>query len=196
MVEHVRRVRRSVWLIVALVVLAAFTWWVVSTIGALGDRLRESERDNALLSQQVRQMGGQPLVSPRPGAAGPQGQPGQPGGPGQPGETGRPGQPGQTGRPGGPGGRGPAGPSGTPGTPGQAGQPGAPGEQGTQGPAGERGPAGEQGPRGEVGPTGPTGPAGPLCPDGWTREELTVVTPGGPRQTVTCTQTAPTGRGR
>lgn len=139
---------------------------------SVGARLRQAEADNRILSQQVRDLGGTPKVSPRPGPAGSPGVPGSPGNPGTPGRTGRTGQPGAVG---------PTGKTGPSGAPGASGAPGVQGPKGDTGPAGPKGDTGDQGPRGEEGPPGPT------CPDGYHATTTTVVTAGGPQDAVICT---------
>jgi hypothetical protein len=162
--EHLRRVRRNagvVLLSVVFVVLAAFTW------SAVGDL----KRDNRILADQVRDLGGVPK-------AGPTGERGEQGATGPPGAPGAPGQPGATVTgPAGPQGR--TGPSGSPGDS-VTGPPGAPGPAGPQGEPGPQGAAGEQGPQGEQ------GSPGPACPTGFHIEERTVVTDGGPESAAVC----------
>jgi hypothetical protein len=117
------------------------------------------------LAQQVRRLGGQPIVEPSnlppaPGAAG---------SPGTPGATGAPGPRGPQGVPGPRGPRGERGQTGATGAGGTAGQVGAAGEQGPAGPKGEQGdtgPAGAKGDKGDPGPAGPQGPAGAAGQDG------------------------------
>lgn len=167
---------------------AAIAW----TFYSQGQRIDTVERDNQVLAQQVRQLGGVPHVSPAPSG----GAPGQSGQPGQPGAAGAPGRPGPSGTSGSSGPKGNAGPSGKPGTsgasgaPGAAGVPGKDGAQGAPGPAGPTGPAGPEGPRGEPGPTGPSGQPGPLCPDGYQPTPVTVPTTDGPRDSIICTKEA------
>jgi hypothetical protein len=144
---------------------------------------RDIEQDNAVntlagqgaqLQEQVRSLGGTPVVTPEQlaapaavvgergatgetGAIGPQGPPGAPGPAGEPGTPGQPGTPGT------------AGVDGQNGVPGETGPAGPPGEPGPAGPVGETGPQGPAGPQGETGPQGPPGepgPAGPTCPAG------------------------------
>lgn len=102
--------------------------------------------------------------------------------PGIPGIQGPMGPAGPTGPPGPAGPRGATGKAGAKGSTGASGSPGAAGSdgaQGAQGPQGATGPAGPAGPQGEQGPQGPQGPPGPTCPDGYTGQNLNVVTDGG-----------------
>lgn len=80
------------------------------------------------------------------------------------------------------------GPAGDAGARGPAGPPGPKGETGNDGARGPAGPAGSTGPRGPQGPPGPQGPAGTGggCPAGTTRQQITVNSPGGQKQIVTC----------
>lgn len=112
------------------------------------------------------------------GPPGPEGPPGPPGLQGPPGVDGRDGQDGT---------QGPRGVAGEDGQNGSPGQDGSDGTQGPPGPAGEQGPQGPPGPEGPQGPQGPTGPGGdpgPACPDGYTAQDLTVVTPQGGTQVI------------
>ncbi|WP_262402745.1 hypothetical protein, partial [Actinomadura sp. CNU-125] len=59
-------------LAVAVVALAVWAWQSV----------RDLQHDNEALTQQVEQLGGVPLVSPKPGPTGPRGEPGASGAPG------------------------------------------------------------------------------------------------------------------
>lgn len=139
-------------------------------VRGLSDRADNAEKkaDTAVsavteLANQVRQLGGQPVVEPSElPKTGPQGDVGPEGPQGPPGPAG------------------PAGPQGEPGTDGTTGPTGAPGASVT-GPAGPSGPAGPAGKDGKDGADGAPGPAGPA---GYpTSFELQVV--GG--QTLTCT---------
>ncbi|GAA4226125.1 hypothetical protein GCM10022254_10110 [Actinomadura meridiana] len=141
---------------------------IVGRINALGHRLERAEQRSQAYAQQLREAG----LKPRP--------PGPSGEPGRPGDPGAPGSPGARGPAGSPGPQGPAGAVGPSGAPGSAGGDGAAGAPGAQGPTGPAGPAGPRGPAGEQ------GPAGPPCRDGWHQETVTVVTAGGPQDTVTC----------
>jgi hypothetical protein len=171
------------WAIIATAMVSTIGWMLYSQ----GQRIGSLEHDRSVLSDQVRQLGGTPKVSARPadmaGSPGPPGRPGQPGAQGPPGSRGPVGPSGPRGPSGSPGAAGPPGPTG------QAGQPGPKGDAGSPGPAGPpgaTGPAGPQGPRGETGPSGPPGEPGPACRDGWRQEEMTVMTPGGPRDITAC----------
>lgn len=112
------------------------------------------------------------VVSGQPGA---QGERGIPGPSGAPGASGAPGVPGSPGEPG------PA-VTGAPGASGAPGQPGAPGEAVT----GPPGAPGEKGEKGEKGDKGDKGDPGPTCPDGYTAEEVTVLTASGPVTMLGC----------
>lgn len=170
--EHVRRVRRN-WLIIAIAgVVALLGLWASVQINALGTQLRESEQNQQVLSDQVKHLGGVPLVSPSAGPRGERGETGPPGqtivGPrGSAGPSGPPGRPGRDGKdsivPG------PSGPPGVAGSPGARGEPGAtvtgpPGPRGEAGKDGADGKDGSPGPKGDKGDPGPTGPP----PSGWT----------------------------
>lgn len=94
------------------------------------------------LENQVRNLGGTPLVGPTgepgsPGAPGPAGKDGRPGVDGAPGSPGAPGAPGKDGAPGEVGATGPVGPSGPPGSPGPKGDKGDPGDRGPKGDKGD-----------------------------------------------------------
>lgn len=105
------------------------------------------------LQEQVRRMGGTPVVAnvpqPIPGERGEDGDAGLPGPPGRDGRDGPPGPPGAPGMPGVPGEDGEDGTDGQNGAEGPSGPPGSPGPPGEPGP---RGPQGEEGPQGEQGP--------------------------------------------
>lgn len=172
MAEHVRRVRRN-WLIIAIAaVVALMGLWASVQINALGAQLRESEENQQVLSDQVKHLGGVPLVSP---SAGPRGERGEPGPPGQTivgprGSAGPSGPPGRPGRDGKDGATGPSGPPGVAGSPGPRGEPGATvtGPPGPKGADGKDGVDGKDGKDSTVpGPTGPSGSTGPP-PSGWT----------------------------
>lgn len=158
----------------ALVAVAAFVaYGIVYVRGAVHDRARDAQRIE-MLSQQVRDLGGTPVVGPKgdPGTAGQKGADGAPGTDGDDGTDGRNGADGKDGDPG------PVGPTGAEG---KAGTDGTPGKDGEPGPAGPTGPPGPQGPQGDAGPTGPQGEQGPkgdvgqaiMCPDGYTPTEVT-----------------------
>lgn len=186
--EHVRRVRRN-WLIIAIAaVVALLGLWASVQINALGEQLRISQENQQVLSDQVEELGGKPLVSPSVGPPGERGEPGATGPPGQTivgprgsqGPSGPPGRPGRDGKDGVPG------PAGVAGSPGPRGEPG----ETVTGPPGPRGEPGEDGVDGVdgkdstvPGPQGERGPAGPP-PSGWTYTDHRGVT-------YTCTPDAP-----
>lgn len=151
----------------------------LATLAAQSQRNARLEGEVATLAEQVREMGGTPRVTPEPGPAGSPGASGQPGAPGGQGVPGRNGTS---------GGQGPSGSPGAVGASGAPGQSGSPGKDGATGAAGAKGETGEQGPRGEQGPSGPPGPS---CPDGYTAKSSTVLTPGGPQESVICTKEDP-----
>jgi type II secretory pathway pseudopilin PulG len=135
------------------------------------DAIRTLASQGTQLQDQVRSLGGTPVVSNEQisgpaGVAGERGEAGAqgiPGPQGLPGATGPTGEPGTSGQPGAPG---TAGVDGQNGVPGEAGPAGPQGEPGPAGPAGETGPQGPQGEPGLQGPQGEPGPAGPSCPAG------------------------------
>ncbi|MFD1547026.1 collagen-like protein [Nonomuraea guangzhouensis] len=144
----------------------AFAGLMAAGMAAIGDvrsQLRKAESDGQVLAEQVKRLGGVPLVSP---SAGPQGERGPVGPAGQTvvgprGLTGPSGPPGPAGRDGKPGKDGAAGPTGLQGIPGSKGEPGAtvtgpPGAKGEQGADGKDGKDGADstvvGPKGETGP--------------------------------------------
>ncbi|RSD26341.1 collagen-like domain-containing protein [Amycolatopsis eburnea] len=147
---------RTQWLVYlgVTLVLGGLVWLAVIAFSQSGEiaALREDSRDGqgaiAQLAEQVRQLGGTPVVQPAPaGATGATGATGVPGLPGRDGKDGAPGQtppclttpqqcvgadgkPGQNGTPGTPG---TAGTPGVAGTPGKDGAPGTPGSDGKDG---------------------------------------------------------------
>jgi hypothetical protein len=144
----------------------ALLWWAqhqqIDQLRADGNTTAAQAQQ---LAQQVRSLGGTPVVQPAaPGPQGPQGLPGQNG------ATGPMGPPGPAGAPGVTGPAGPTGPPGAPGADGKDGVNGQDGETGPAGPTGEAGPAGPAGPQGPAGPPGPAGAAGEpgQPPSGWT----------------------------
>lgn len=154
-------------------------WVLVSQhqqITALSQQATANASAGQQLADQVRKLGGVPVVQPEAGPAGTPGAQGTPGAPGTPGATGRPGQAGASGQKGDTGATGPTGPSGPPGVPGAAGTNGsdgtngADGQDGANGPAGPAGAAGPPGPQGEPGPSGAPGADGAdgEPPYGWT----------------------------
>jgi Collagen triple helix repeat (20 copies) len=138
--------RDALVLVGVLVIVIGATYITAVIASGQADRAR-LERQVESLAEQVRGLGGVPVVSPSPGAPG---RPGTPGAPGQPGSPGTPGDRGPAGPSGSPGASGAPGSPGTPGQPGSAGQPGQDGAQGPPGPQGEQGPRGEQGAPGET----------------------------------------------
>lgn len=153
--EQPRRPR--VWplpLLVAVVFAAVLAALMVQ-IHAVQEQIAATERDNTVLADQVRQLGGIPAVTPHPGPPGERGDVGPQGPQGPTGATGPPGPRGTDGKPGKDGLPGPTGPPGTQGLKGDTGAKGEIGDAGPTGPPGERGPQGQQGepgPRGEPGP--------------------------------------------
>jgi hypothetical protein len=132
------------------------------------------------LAEQVRSLGGTPVVQPAaPGPQGPQGLPGANGSTGPAGPPGPAGVPGATG---------PAGPTGPPGVPGADGNDGVNGQDGATGGTGPAGPAGEAGPAGPQGPAGPPGPAGAAGEPGQPPSGWTTTYPNG--STETCSRVA------
>lgn len=167
-----------------ILLILALVAWALTLIAAQHAQIRQLADEGGQLADQVRAMGGVPVVTPSPGAPGDPGAPGSPGSPGQPGADGRPGRTGQSGE------SGPQGPQGPQGEPGADGEPGAT-VQGPPGPSGAPGAPGKDGADGadgERGPAGPSGPPGPACPDGYQPETTTIVTPGGPKEAVVCVQ--------
>jgi hypothetical protein len=176
----------------------------------LTDRVNQAERSaqvaqNAAeaLAGQVQRLGGNPVVKPSDLPEAVTGPIGIPGARGEPGSTGPRGLPGGTGPRGATGLQGDAGRAARNGTDG-VGTPGLPGKDGTPvtGPAGKGGTDGKDGVDGKdstvPGPPGPPGAdstvpgpqgaPGPTCPDGYTGEQLTVLTPqGGTRDVFACT---------
>lgn len=71
---------------------------------------------------------------------------------------------------------------------GATGAKGETGATGATGPVGPEGPKGEKGDTGPEGPVGPTGPAGPTCPAGYTGQDETLLTQGGPQNVFICVQ--------
>jgi hypothetical protein len=127
-----RRRRGNVIAGVAILFGAATLAAVVTGFLILSQNLSDAHRDNALLAEQVKSMGGTPVAGPK-------------------GDTGAAGLVGPSG---------PPGPSGAPGSPGKAAPTITP-SPGPTGPPGPSGVAGEPGADSTVpGPTGPVGPAG------------------------------------
>lgn len=140
---------------------------------ALAQAARDNAKAAAALADQVRRLGGRPVVKPSTlptPVVGPKGDAGIPGVVGAVGPQGEQGPPGPRGPRGATGARGPAGVDGQPGTPGPT------GPRGEQGPAGPPGPQGERGEPGPPGDRGPQGQSGPTCPDGYTPQQRTLRT--------------------
>jgi hypothetical protein len=180
-IDH--RGHRLMWACLMLVVIGVtavgiVVWSVLSGQDEQGDAISSLELQadrNAVAAQQlanqVRDMGGQPVV--------------QPPSPGERGPAGAQGPEGVSGPSGPPGPIGPGGPAGAPSSPGTAGEPGADGVQGPAGSDGAAGangapgPAGPQGPQGPQGDTGPAGAPGPACPAGYESRPAVITAPGG-----------------
>jgi hypothetical protein len=185
-----RRTVHAVWYVVALGLLALFTWlvWAVvttsshleqadKTLGVTAERLDQAQAErqqlvrtaesNAeaaeALAQQVRQLGEKPVVEP---TAMPEPIPGPPGAQGPQGLQGPPGDVGPIGDRGPRGFMGLIGPRGPAGEMGPQGEPGAPGETGAPGAPGPKGGQGDTGPQGPAGPPGPAGLPGERGPAG------------------------------
>lgn len=115
--------------------------------------LNEQEAASTALAEQVKRLGGKPVVDPPvveplPGAAGKDGSPGSPGAAGK---DGAPGVDGKDGQPGKPGAAGADGEDGEDGQPGPAGAPGEPGADGADGKDGAPGADGADGTDGKDG---------------------------------------------
>lgn len=118
---------------------------------SLQRKFKNSTRQTRALIDQVRRLGGKPVINPSDipqGPQGPQGVQGPVGEAGAQGPIGPQGPPGENGRPGRDGADGADGP---PGPAGADGQPGPPGPAGPEGPAGPPGPKGDQGGEGPPG---------------------------------------------
>lgn len=140
--------------LVTLLGVVSLGWLLYRQDGAI----RSLAASGTALSDQVRSLGGEPVVTDEQ-IAGPAGTAGLPGAPGMAGEdgangeAGEPGAPGAAGEPGAagtpgadstvPGPSGAAGTAGTPGAPGADGAPGQPGKDGLDGAQGPQGPPGE-----------------------------------------------------
>lgn len=162
-----RRRRRgdALGVLIALLIGGLIAWTVI-TVQGLAHDLEESNRARDALAQQVKDLGGTPVVKPgEPGVRGrqgPRGEPGPTGPSGQNGKDGKDGKPGPTPKPGEDGTDGKDGRPGPDSTvPGPAGPTGATGEQGPQGPPGPAGADGKDGRDGTDGRDGQT------CPDGY-----------------------------
>lgn len=163
---------------IAVIIGGALVWLLAwSRILAERDAERKQQIDGLVaqytqLYEEAQAQGVEPSAPPpaeveENAAVGPQGERGLRGPVGPQGIQGIPGPPGIPGLPG------------TPGEPGTDGLDGLEGPQGVQGDPGETGPQGEAGLIGPQGETGPTGPAGPACPDGYTGQQVIVVTHDG-----------------
>ncbi|HEY9375052.1 hypothetical protein [Streptomyces sp.] len=164
---------RRMWILpmAVAVVFAGLVAALMVQVASVRDQVRDAERDNAVLYDQVQRLGGVPLVSPsagRQGERGPTGPAGQTvvGPRGLPGPSGPPGPAGRDGKPGKDGAVGLQGVPGLKGDPGATvtGPPGVKGDAGADGKDGKDGSAGPEGKQGEPGPRGETGPA----PASWT----------------------------
>jgi hypothetical protein len=161
--------------VVGLALLAVALVSVLSGQDRQGDAITSlrAQADRAVsaaqqLADQVRSMGGQPVVQPpAPGAQGPAGAAGAQGPQGVSGPTGPSGPPG------------PTGPSGAPGAGGDTGPAGSDGAAGADGAPGPQGPAGPTGPQGPQGPKGDTGQPGPACPSGYIARPAVITSPSG-----------------
>jgi hypothetical protein len=171
-------------LAIAVLIAAVLTWLMVE-IHSVRTEARVARQDSAVLADQVRELGGEPKVTP---SVGPQGERGEKGDPGQT-IVGPRGPAGPSGPPGKDGKDGAQGPAGIAGSPGPKGEPG----ESVTGPPGPRGEPGEDGADGKdstvPGPQGERGPAGPP-PSSWTFTWLTTTyrcTPDEPGSThYTC----------
>lgn len=187
--------RHRSWLlpVIAGTVFAAVLGALMMQVFDVREQVRAAEQDNAVLADQVRQLGGVPHVTPSAGPRGERGDAGPSGPPGPPGPSGRPGRDGKDGAAGRPGRDGAPGPTGPPGPPGAQGIPGLPGPKGEPGQDGKDGAQGPKGEQGEPGPRGEPGPPGP-APASWTFTVAGVTyrcTPDAPESTTyTCTPTS------
>lgn len=150
--ERGERLRTAVFYWVGFASVLAALAFVLLTIAGLQDDLKEANKARNALVDQVRELGGKPVVGP----AGKAGQKGDKGDPGNPGTNGINGQNGTDGK------DGSNGADGTEGAAGKDGKDGATGPQGEKGDTGPKGDTGAQGPQGEKGADGQT------CPDGFT----------------------------
>lgn len=171
--ERVQSARRGAGVVIALGAVAVLAWQVWTSVLDLQARARDAmetaqvqDRQIQTLADQVRKLGGVPVVTPSP-AAGP------------PGLTGPAGPPGATVT-------GPPGPAGAKGDPGAT----VTGPPGPAGPKGDSvtGPPGPAGADGKDGKDGQQGPPGPACPDGYSVKTTTVVTDDGPQDVAICTK--------
>jgi hypothetical protein len=164
--------------ILGVAVLGVFLFLQSSEIGSLRESGNSTAAQAQQLAQQVRTLGGTPVVTPAaPGPSGPQGATGATGAVGPAGPSGPSGAPGPIG---------PAGPKGDTGSNGTAGSSGSNGSPGKDGTAGATGPAGQPGGQGPSGPAGPAGPQGPSGSDGQPGQPpsgWTTTYPGGATET-------------
>jgi hypothetical protein len=147
--------RRWLFLLVAVAVAGVLVLGVSFLVlwqreAGLNDAIRTLADQGGQLQDQVRGLGGTPVVSNEQ-IAGPAGVAGERGAAGAIGP------------------QGPAGVAGPPGATGPSGQPGAPGTAGVDGQNGAPGEVGPAGPQGEPGPAGPVGETGPQGPQEATR---------------------------
>lgn len=172
--------------LVSLAVLAVVLGQQYGEIGALRDSGNATAVQAQALAQQVRSLGGTPIVAPAQpgpqGPTGPQGIPGQQGVPGI-GVPGPQGLIGPQGLPGPPG-------TGVPGKDGQPGTQGQPGASGAPGASGQPGASGAPGKPGADGKPGPTGQQGTPGRNGTPATQETYTYSDG--STVTCTRTGGT----
>lgn len=159
--------RLALWGLFALAIVVSVTSFAfqVYSNAALNRSIDQSYREREALAEQVRDMGGEPIVEPtKKPDTGPLN--GTDGIDGEDGEDGVQGPPGAQGERGPKGDKGDRGSGGTDGSDGAQGSAGADGLNGADGAPGEPGPQGEPGPVGPAGPKGDTGPAGPAGADG------------------------------
>ncbi|MFB9925984.1 hypothetical protein ACFORO_12605 [Amycolatopsis halotolerans] len=175
--------------ILGVIILGVFVFLQSSEIGGLRDTGNATASQAQQLAQQVRSLGGTPVVTPpAPGPSGPQGATGAEGRQGPPGPSGPSGPPGTPGANGAPGSTGATGTPGTPGTAGAAGTNGLNGSAGKDGAPGPAGPSGSPGPPGPAGPSGPQGATGNDGQPGQPPSGWTTTYPGG--VTETCSRAA------
>lgn len=191
------RGRRWLFILVGVVVAAVVVLGVLFVVLWISSAEHDETQNSAItdlgnkataLQDQVRSLGGTPVVSPEQ-IAGPAGVAGERGATGAAGPQGPAGPAGPSGAPGSPG------PTGGPGTPGQPGAPGSAGVDGQDGAPGEAGPAGPQGEPGPAGPAGTPGqpPAGFTITDPVLGDRTCTRDPGSPDDAATYTCTAAFG---
>lgn len=184
--QPVRLPRAEYLVALTLVFVALLVGWLCVKVVSQDRDLRGEQARGDALAQQVRSLGGTPVVGPR-GAAGAAGLIGPSGPPGATGVSGKPGKDGKDGSPG---------PSGSPGPAGPAGAAGSPGPAGPTGPAGQDGASGAPGKDGSSGSDGKNG----APPSSWTYTDqdgneyrcvpVDDFDPDNPRYTCTQTSTA------